>query len=536
MKVLRLLKPINVGHKRQRNAGEILQPHEYNDAEQLIQGGTAEWDEVDEEQQETSIVHLEMDEKLNSKRTEPAQYEPKLTAEMVQLLIRAQERKEARGQTAEDIICQYNIKTLRDTGQMLYYKDGYYQHNAETVVREGIRNLWGYSTTKHDISEIIEAHIKPQTYVDRERFNDGIYLLSLSNGILNLLTGELRDHSPVYEFTYQIPVKYDPSATCPTIDDFLPQVTDPSNIPLIHEIFGYCLWRGYPTAKIPVFIGSGRNAKSTLLTLLKNFIGPENVRSLTIQELEHDTFAKSLLYGMHANINPDIGHQEITTSGAIKSLTGGDPIDANVKHHAHIRYVNFAKLIWGTNDLPQADDTTLAWNSRWMFIKFPHVFKPNTICPECHIQHDIIPDLGEKLSAETSGLLNHALNGLQRLRENNWQFSMSEDVCSMQNDYHILSDPVAGFVRERISVAPGETTKKGDIYNQYLIFCRELGTQPLASNQFSMRLQQHVPELASRKSSSIRKWVGIRLRDDTEQVEFDNPNGGVSPESLRRGY
>jgi hypothetical protein len=60
-----------------------------------------------------------------------------------------------------------------------------------------------------DTKEVVSL-IKRQTYIDRDSFDAGEYddaLVNLKNGVYNLKTGELEDHSPEYRFRTSIPQK-----------------------------------------------------------------------------------------------------------------------------------------------------------------------------------------------------------------------------------------------------------------------------------------------------------------------------------------
>lgn len=458
-----------------------------------------------------------------------ATYTPLTTQEVLILLLQDDGKKRARARTADDLIRRYHFATMRDTKELYVYQDGWYQKKGEDVVAAEVRRLWAYQCTTGDVREIMEAHIKPLTFIDRDKFNTDLDRTCIQNGILNLVTLELEPFDPKHKFTFQLTVSYDPSATCPTIDQFLTEVVEsPDDIKTILEVFGYCLYRSYPTAKVIVLLGEGRNGKSTLLTLLKNFLGIENVRSLSIQQIEHNEYARGFLYGRHANINPDIGNKKIFAHGHLKSLTGSDAIDTNVKFHDNMHFNSFSKFIFGTNDLPQSDDSSDAWITRWIFLRFPHKFKEGIVCPYCHTQHTIVKDYHQVLTKESSGLLNIVLLALKRLRENNWEFTLSEKAKILETAYEDLSDPVAGFIKECVVANPVERIGKTEMYDSYRAYCAELGEPIQSSNHFTTRFKQHMPDATESKSGSKRFWLGVCLKVATQaELKFDNPSGGI---------
>jgi putative DNA primase/helicase len=464
------------------------------------------------------------------------------TIQDILLLINNEEdgTKRARSWTATDLIQRYHFATMRDTKELYVYQNGYYQKKGEDVVASEVRRLWNYQCTAANIKEIIEAHIKPQTYTDREDFNSDLTRTCLKNGILNLDTGELEPFDPKHKFTFQLEVSYDPAATCPLTEKTLGEIVeDPIDIDTILESYAYCLYRSYPTAKIPVLLGGGRNGKSTILNLLKLFLGEENCRNMSIQQLEHSEYGKVYLFGRHANINPDITAQKINAQGAIKSLTGSDEIETNVKYHDHMHFHNFCKLIFGANELPQCDDTSDAWISRWIFIRFPHKFQADNICPHCHTQHTIIKDLHIELMKESSGLLNLVIKALQRLKANNWEFTLSPKAKLMESSYQSISDPVAGFLKECVVEAKDDKIGKTELYDAYRAYCGELGEPYRSSNHFSASVRTYMPDVQESRTVAKRFWVGITLKKEDIQIDLsgqdlshDNPYGGISPANL----
>src|SRR5208283_2759033 len=93
-----------------------------------------------------------------------------------------------------------------------------------------------------------------------------------------------------------------------------------------------------------------------------------------------------------------------------KMLTGGDSIGTEKKFKDEYSFVNYAKLIFSANKPPKVtDEDSYAFWRRWILIEFPNQFGDDKKDPE----------ILNKLTAEAelSGLLNWALEGLARLRQ-----------------------------------------------------------------------------------------------------------------------
>ena len=141
----------------------------------------------------------------------------------------------------EQIMSKYKIKTLMDTEEIVYYKDGIYRLGGEQIIKVGLEEIAGYSMKIQKRNEII-AHIKYRTMVNREEFDRDMNIINVKNGLLNIMTDELKPHTPEYLSFVQLPVRYDPNATCPKIIRFLTQVLSREDISTLVRVFGYCLF------------------------------------------------------------------------------------------------------------------------------------------------------------------------------------------------------------------------------------------------------------------------------------------------------
>ena len=109
---------------------------------------------------------------------------------------------------------KYKIKTLMDTEEIVYYKDGIYRLGGEQIIKVGLEEIAGYSMKIQKRNEII-AHIKYRTMVNREEFDRDMNIINVKNGLLNIMTDELKPHTPEYLSFVQLPVRYDPECYLP---------------------------------------------------------------------------------------------------------------------------------------------------------------------------------------------------------------------------------------------------------------------------------------------------------------------------------
>lgn len=430
--------------------------------------------------------------------------------------LKARGTKWTRWQTARVLSKNDHFACMRDNEELYHYEPnvGIYKKNGEVVAKERIREIWGEEGSRNDIGEIL-AILQQINYTERVNFNPPNRIV-VKNGILDLKTLKLEKFSPQEKFTFGIPIRYDPKATCPKIKKFIKEVVYDDDVPLIQEMFGYCLLDGYPFSKAFMLYGCGANGKSTLLNLLSGMLGRDNVKGTSLQEICYSNFAAARLYGKLANIDNELPSDTLIKSNNFKKLTGGDYFEAEIKHKQDtIQFYNRAKFIFATNTLPVVQDTTLAFFRRWITIEFPYIFE----------EDDQDQNLAEKLMVEDemSGLLNWSLEGMKRLIENN-KFSMTSTREEIEKQWIALSDPLRAFVDKYFIYDPEFGTLKKEFYGAYVQFCNEVEAVPKPDNTVGKEIKRIVPKVRGErhKIGGQREgvWDGLRLKGDVDLPEY----------------
>jgi putative DNA primase/helicase len=455
---------------------------------------------------------------------------------------------------AQDLIRCYHFITLADSEEILVYADGIYKHGGEVIIKKAIEVLFGPIASGYDVNEVI-GHVQRATYVDRDELNADKSILNLKNGLFNTTTRELKPHTPEFYSTVRLPLCYDLDAEAVRFKEFLEQVVDSADIPVIEEAFGYCLYRGYPFHKGFLFVGAGSNGKSTLLSVLERFLGKENTTNVLIHAIESNRFAAYKLFGKLAVINADLPDKTLKSTGTFKSITGEDTIDAEIKFKAGIVFKNFAKVFISANKVPVTYDTTFAFFSRWVIVNFPNQFVqafPQMLIEDegdakktnPHLLKRILKnppkhrintqkyikdgrEMGvnqnplKELSTEEelSGILNIALVGLERLL-NNGMFTYTKSIEETREAYLTLSDPLYGFIKECCLLDPEAGTTKSDFYLKYVQYCKANGRVPSTSNMVGRILPTiiTVSDFTPRFGNVREKaWRGIRIIHESDK-------------------
>jgi len=332
------------------------------------------------------------------------------------------------------------------------------------------------------------------------------------------------DFDPKYKFFAKLPVIFDENAECPECKKFFNDVlTSKEDITLMQEIFGFSLLREYKYHHIFIFEGIGRNGKSVTLNLLKNFVGIDNCSEVSIDDLSNNEFSKSSLHKRLINISGDIGKSAITNSNILKSLSGGDLQEANRKFLEPIKFMNYAKLIFGLNELPISYDHSDAFYDRIILINYPMKFVDEKDMDEGNDSLKLRdPDIIKKISTqqELSGLLNWAIEGFKRLETQGF-FSYNKSTNQIKKMYIRKSNSFEAYCDENLVFGEGRT-EKDLIRKDYVSWCKQnkLG-KPKGDKNVNgvMEYNGSYQDRIQVGSERTIFWVDVQRKVDIAEVE-----------------
>jgi len=412
-----------------------------------------------------------------------------------------------------DLLTEYYFATFVDTHEIMVYRHGIWTGRGQEVIeRECQRRVpEKQMLTRYKVNEVI-GHIQRSTYCDRNMFNQEKWILNLENGLLDVRTKELKPHTPKFFCTIRIPLSYDPQADCPRIKQFLKEILRYEDVPIIEELFGYCLIPDYTIQKAFLLLGDGSNGKSTLLELLKNFLGKDNCANISLQDIENRRFAVADLFGKLANIHADIPSTKMEHVGLFKMLTGGDTIGAEKKFKDRFSFNNNARLIFSTNKPPKINEDTLAFWRRWMFLNLPNKFEGR------QADKRLLLKLINK--EELSGLLNIALGRLERLLNlQSYSHELSPDEVA---EWHQrISDPIFAFVEDRCEPNSEAWLAKDELYKAFIDYCVKKNIPRIGFETFGRELKNsksiHVTfQRRGARGAQKTGWLGIQLKKEEE--------------------
>jgi P4 family phage/plasmid primase-like protien len=305
--------------------------------------------------------------------------------------------------------------------------------------------------------------------------------INCRNGLYDLEQKQMIPHTKSIFTTHQLPMEYDSDATCPRfmqyLEEVFPQETDAFKA-LVAEVLGYCMTTDTSFQVAFAFIGRGANGKSVLLSILEELVGHENVSAVAFSELS-STFSRVTLKDKLVNVGAEIDFSSKSNTSFFKQIVAGETIAAQEKNKPEFHFKPTVKLVYATNGFPVTNDKSHGYYRRWKFIPF------NVTFPKEKQDRNLI----SKLKKELPGILNFAIDGLNRLQRNG-KFTDPKQIDEMLDQYKELSNPLAQFVKENVVFSPSKRYKRSEFVKEYSAWSRENNYKPMAASRVAKELEE----------------------------------------------
>ncbi|MGL9749516.1 DNA primase family protein [Enterococcus sp. DIV0170] len=402
---------------------------------------------------------------------------------------------------AEEVLSEVNL--FYNGTEFLRYdrKTGTWHSAADEYLRSyiTIRKLRKETKIRY-LSETISA-IKSLIYVN-EDFNDtDVNKLVLENGVYDLKQDAF---SPTFDKKLHArtshPIKFDPNADCPTFDGYIREIVGEDNVNFVYEWFGYCLYRKYRLQKLLFIYGSGGTGKSTLVELLRDFVGKDSYSAVSLKSLAKERFSAAGLHGKTANFDAEAKQEYLGDGSFLKQLTGEDTIYADRKNLDPIYFYNYAKLTFVMNHLPAMRDFSGGLTRRMLILKIDTVLTDDV--------KNRFPK--EVMKQEMAGIFNKAMQGLRRALKQNG-FSISGGMERNVDEWVQGNDILSLFIEDECTVDPEKKTPVKEAYSDYVAYCKGSGYKPVTRNNFVSRMKElgYENKVVKIDGKSAKCWVGI---------------------------
>ncbi len=256
--------------------------------------------------------------------------------------------------------------------------------------------------------------------------------------------------------------------------------------------------------------GTGSNGKSTYIktisTMLGDYAGATPMESLLIKRGDAIRNDVARLAGLRFVSAVETEGGRRLAESLVKQLTGGDKMTARFLHHEFFEFDPAFKLWLAVNHKPKIVGTDNAIWRRVRLIPFEVTISD--------AEKD--PDLAEKLKAELPGILNWALEGLQRWRREG--LKEPDAVKAATRAYRSEMDVIGNFLEDCCDTDAEAEVNKAALYKAYAEWAHEAGERTVSKNDFgTAMLEARVHRNAQQTGAVLGRSdpAGLRAKGDT---------------------
>lgn len=365
---------------------------------------------------------------------------------------------------AETIVSEHRL--IKYNGVIYEYLDNYYQ--PAEFLRKYVRETY-LGAKNNQVNEVV-GYISDMKELRRGSLKPNPYIINLSNTRYDIKSGECLTYNPeVIEFD-RIPVIYDPSAYCADLDKMLNRIflNDREVINLFGEMLGSVLLKHNRYQKAFLFCGRGSNGKSTILDLIKLFLGTGNYSALSLEEVT-GRFNKIQLEHKLANIGDDVDNVAIKDTGTLKKMIAGNSIHVEDKGAKGYDIEPYATHIYSANEVPRSFDKTDGFYRRWLIIPFNARFSID--------DEDYDPMIFDKITTPTalSYLLNIGIAGARRLMAKG-RYTEPQSVKKALEVYKTDNSTVLSWIEDKEFTEDYFLENARDyLYSEFVDWCKLSG-------------------------------------------------------------
>lgn len=319
-------------------------------------------------------------------------------------------------------------------------------------------------------------------------------IIVLRNGVLDLEDNRFYKFNKRFKQVTQLDFDYNPDEQ-PNVwtDYFLDSVLDTQCQKVLQEFMGaiFIDRRKVKIEKMLILYGAGSNGKSVIQSTLIGLLGEENVKTLAISDLISGSERKqniASINGKRLNYCSEIQTKEFgQNADALKALISGEPFEVRLVYINNFTARNIPLLMANANRIPYMKDFSHGLARRLIILPFENVIE----------EKNQNKQLAKELRKEYPAILNWILAGRQRLINNGYQFSLTQDMQEFVTDKMAESSSVLSFMKAKDynrSILDLEHEVRWleaqKLYYAYVAWCAQEGMTPDSLKKFGTTLAE----------------------------------------------
>ncbi|MDX6611632.1 MAG: putative primase/helicase [Blastocatellia bacterium] len=379
------------------------------------------------------------------------------------------------------------------------------ESNADLDTRKRLLS-WGLTSEsmRKTLDTLRMAQVLSPFATTIDDFDQNPLLAATLNGTLELGTAKFRNSNPADNITLQLGASYDGQADAPLWRQFLKDVfsKDEELISYIQRAVGYCLTGETKEQAFFLCHGVGANGKSVFLDVISqmmgDYAGAASFESFDAARRSESSNDLAALKGKRLITIIEADEDRRLAEAKVKAVTGGDPISCRFLYGEYFTYRPTFKIWMAVNHRPIIRGGDRGILRRIHLIPFHQSFEGRE---DRHLK--------QKLLAESSGILNWALEGLRLY--NSEGLTMPKAVSEATDHYRDEQDSIGQWLNEEAIVSSEAELAAAEGYQRYKTWAETRGEKPFAQKRWSNYLIEKEFEKARRNSGIFYK--GLRINE-----------------------
>lgn len=330
------------------------------------------------------------------------------------------------------------------------------------------------------------------------------WLLNTPDGVINLRTGKLRDHRAIDYMTKMTAVTPDAGCPTPLWRIFLETVTagDTELQRFLQRMSGYALTGSTKEHALFFLYGTGSNGKGVFINseagILNDYHKTAPLETFTVTSSERHPTELAMLRGARLVTVSETEAGKRWAESRIKTLTGGDPIDARFMRQDYFEFLPQFKLMISGNHRPGLNSVNEAIRRRVNMVPFAVTIGAT--------QRD--KDLTDKLKAEWPGILAWMIEGCLQWQQIGLQ--PPTIVTDATDDYLSSEDKLGRWITECLEFDPNAWMSSTDLFRSWKDWADDNGEWVGSLRKLAIDLQE--AGYRPHKQRTGNGFAGVRLR------------------------
>ena len=353
--------------------------------------------------------------------------------------------------------------------------------------------------------------------ISMDEFDQDPLVLNCANGTLFLSSMDFCPHNSEDKLTKNSGVYYDPEARSERWDNFIREIMsgEEEKARFLQKAFGYGISGDTRYECLFVLYGATtRNGKGTLCESILRALGsygctarPETISLKNNNNSSSPSEDIARLAGVRFVNISEPSRGLVLNAAQVKSMTGGDTLNARFLHENSFDFPPKFKLYINTNYLPVITDMTLFSSGRVVIIPFERHFEESE--QDKNLKREFVKPENQ------SAILNWLIEGYKLLTKEG--LSLPDAVKSATERYKHDSDKIALFIEEALEVSPNCELRTSEVYSRYQRWCTANGCYAENARNFKQalsaiaRVERKRPRLGGGMTTLL---IGYKLTEE----------------------